>query len=195
MKNLLSVTLLLALSTTAALATEGSSTAEKCILVSAQQDSNNSYDALMGVTAINIYNEISFMQAGDISFPKQNTMITFSFKNDAQKNIIGDKLFKTIQTTAFTTADNKPATIDKLDFNIPFITSYSHIYSLKQPMRELTIVATHSVAQVTDHSASKDVIVDYSDTQKMPFSQSTFKGKFTFRCNEFKGALEILNEK
>lgn len=199
MKKLMSVTLGLVLATTSVLAADSnlraSMAGEKCILVKAEQDPANKYEVLKGVTAINIFGEFSFMQTkaapnGKIEFPNHDSIITFSFKNDQDRQAVGDQFFSTVQSTSFLTKNGKPTTIDQIENG--FIVAYTHTYSLKQPMREMTVKATHSIAQITDHWASKDVVVEYTDIQKTPVNVSTFKGKFLFKCNDYDRAIDIL---
>jgi hypothetical protein len=180
----------------AGVATESNSLqAEKCLLIRSTQDSANKYPALIGVNAINIYGEVSFMNSinssGKSEFPLKDTIITFSFKNNSNSEARRDLLFKTIQETSFLTKSGRVIKFDQIS-DAPFMTAYTHTYLLKQPMRELTIKATHTVAQIIDHWASKEVLVEYSENQKTPVSTSTIKGSFLFKCNGFDSALDIL---
>ncbi len=172
-----------------------SNTAEKCKLVKSIQEPGNKYDALMGVNAINIFGEWSIMQAasanGKPTFPPRDTMISFSFKDDQDKNAIGDNLFRTIQTTSFKTRDGKPMTINKIDDGA-FQIVYTHSYENKTPYTSLKVTAKHTVAQIIDHWASKDVEVEYSLYETTPIGKSKVAGKFLFKCNEFDRALDIL---
>jgi len=172
-----------------------SNTAEKCKLVKSIQEPGNKYDALIGVNAINIFGEWSIMQLTSASdkptFPPRDTMISFAFKDDQDRNAVGDNLFRTVQTTSFKTREGKPTTINKLGDG-PFQIIYTHSYENKTPYTSLKVTSKHTVAQVIDHWASKDVEVEYSLNEITPAGKSKVAGKFLFKCNEYDRALDIL---
>ena len=100
------------------------------------------------------------------------------------------QLFRT-----YTTKDKNGNTIDifstQSDIEV-FQNIYKHSFKEVTPSTTLEINATHTVAQLTDHWSSKDVVVSYEKIEKTPVSTKKFSASFYFKCNEFESALDLL---
>lgn len=173
--------------------------AEKCVLIKSVQDSKNPYDALLGVNAINIFLEKTIMNsidAEDIKKPN-DTLISFSFKerkSQGQTEAVGDQIYPTIQSYLAKDANGLVFDIFNASEINTFQNVYVHEYKKADANSSLSIKATHTVVQYIDHWATKDVIVHYEKTEKNPIKTQTFKGIFTFKCNEFDRAVDMLKE-